>query len=137
MLEKHEFLSWLGIEIESAKDGHVVLTLEHRDEFTNVGSEAIHGGITASLIDNAAGTALRSMLACPEQTPHSTIDLDISFIRPAGGDLRAEANTIRVGETVGVVQVEVTSVAPDGARKIVATGKATMHIGDRPERGSS
>ena len=129
MLESHGFLSWLGIELESAEPGRVVLTLPHREQFTNPGSKAVHGGITASLVDNAAGAAVRTMLAVPEDTPHATTDLDISYVRPATGDLRAEADVLRVGESVGVVRIDVTSVAPDGERKVVVAGQATMHIG--------
>lgn len=110
----------------SERDGRAVLRLPFEEEFTNVPNDSMHGGVTASLLDTASGFALRSTLG-PE-TSLSTTDLNVRYVRPATADLRAEAHVVRAGRSVGVTDCEVTSVAPDGERKVIATGGTTYRL---------
>jgi len=128
--DRHGYLSWLGVTVEAREPGRVVLSLPARTELRNPGG-ALHGGVLATLIDHAGGATLRTELDRPSETPHASTDLNVSYLRPATGDLRAEAHTLRVGSSVAVVAVDVTSVAPDGERKSVAAGRVTLHL-DRP-----
>ncbi|MFB6192109.1 MAG: PaaI family thioesterase [Haloarculaceae archaeon] len=125
--DRHGFLSWLGVTVEEREPGRIVLSLPARGELRNPGG-ALHGGVLATLIDHAGGAALRTELDRPSETPHASTDLNVSYLRPATSDLRAEARTLRVGASVAVVSVEVTSVAPDGERKAVAAGRVTLHL---------
>lgn len=125
--DRHEFLSWLDVTVEKREPGRVVLSLPAREELRNPGG-ALHGGVLATLIDHAGGATLRTELDRPSETPHASTDLNVSYLRPATSDLRAEGETLRVGSSVAVVAVDVTSRAPDGERKAVAAGRVTLHL---------
>lgn len=130
-LDDHGYLSWLGVELESAAPGRAVMTLAYREELTNPGSQdapRTHGGIPATLIDTASGFALRTTFDDPARAALTTTDLDVSYLRPATDDLRVECQVVRAGGTVGVTRASVTSVAPDGDRKEVAIGTATYRL---------
>lgn len=126
-LANHDHLRDLGIELDAQDEGWVRATLAHRDRLTNPGTESIQGGVVATLLDHAAGAALRTTLDEPLSTPHASTDLNVSYLRPADGDLTAEATVLRVGGSMGVVRVEVT--AGEGPEeRAVAEGRVSLHI---------
>jgi uncharacterized protein (TIGR00369 family) len=130
-IDDHGYLSWLGVELESAAPGRAVMTVPYRKELTNPtteGTPRTHGGIPATLIDTASGFALRTTFADPGRATLTTADLDVSYLRPATDDLCVESEVVRAGNTVGVTRASVTSVAPDGKRKEVAIGTATYRL---------
>ena len=131
-VDSHGYLSWLDVEVESLEPGRAVLTIEHDEEFENpVGNEGydpIHGGIVASLIDTASAFALRSTFEDPSEAGLTTTDLNVSYLRPATGDLRAEAEVVRAGNTSGVTQVSVF-----GADGEAAVGRTTYRLFRRDE----
>ncbi|WP_049927858.1 PaaI family thioesterase [Halopiger goleimassiliensis] len=130
-VQRHGYLSWLGVEVDHLEDGRAVLVVERDADFENpVGSDGydpIHGGIVASLVDTASAFALRSTFAQPEAVGLTTTDLNVSYLRPATGDLRAEAEVLRVGGSTGVTDVSV--VGADGE---AAVGRTTYRL-FRPE----
>lgn len=123
---EHGFFGTLGLELESAREGRAVLSVPFEESFTNIPNDSMHGGVTASLVDTASGFALRSTLE--PGTGLTTTDMNVRYVRPATADLRAEARVVRAGRSVGVTECEVTSVAPDGERKTVATGGTTYRL---------
>lgn len=130
-IEEHGYLSWLGVELESASPGRAVMVLPYREELTNPtpgDTPRTHGGIPATLIDTASGFALRTTFDDPARAALTTTDLDVSYLRPATDDLRVECEVARAGGTVGVTRASVTSVPPDGDRKEVAIGTATYRL---------
>lgn len=130
LIAENGFLSWLGITVEEEEEGHVVLSLPHDETFTNPGGVAVHGGVLATLIDNAGGTALRTVLRSPETASYATTDLNISYLRPATGDLRAEATIRRTGASIAVIEIDVDSKTPSDEWKTVAIGRVTYYIID-------
>ena len=126
-LDNHAFLAHLGIAIDHQEEGAVRLTLPHDDSLTNPGSEALQGGVVATLVDHAGGAALRTTLDRPRETPHATTDLTVTYLRPATGNLTAEATVLRAGRSMAVVRVDVTAANPDGDR-LVAVGRASLHL---------
>ncbi|MFW5963425.1 MAG: PaaI family thioesterase [Natronomonas sp.] len=126
-LENHDHLRDLGIEIDDQREGFIRLTLPHEESLTNPGSEAIQGGVVATLIDHAGGAAIRTTLETPMSTPHATTELNVSYVRPAAADLTAEATVVRSGATMGVVEVEVTMPTGEG-EKTVAVGRVSLHL---------
>jgi len=80
-----------------------------------------HGGVTFTLADTVGGAALVSLV----DQPVPTIDMRIDYLEAGTGDLRAEADVVRLGGEVGVVDVAVyaaddTQVAD--ARGVYKTG---------------
>jgi uncharacterized protein (TIGR00369 family) len=81
-----------------------------------------HGGVTFTLADTVGGAALVSLV----DQPVPTIDMRIDYLAAGTGDLRAEADVVRCGDDVGVVDVGVYAVDDDtqvaDARGVYKTG---------------
>jgi len=120
----------VGIEIVEAEPGRTVnrvLLQEHHLNYNDV----VHGGVISSLIDSAAGGAVRSLREAKEiaARPHATSDLHVTYLAPATGtELRAEARVIKAGRTAVFTEVEVT----DDRGRPVARGMVTFVIGSGP-----
>ena len=134
-IDDHGYLSWLGTRVETMDYGTLVMTIPFDEKLTNTrpGDDdstpsRIHGGIAATLIDTTGGIALRPFLDDPMNDTVATINLNVNYLRPAGGDLTATAEVIRAGKSVGVSSVTVESEAPDGEMKPVATGQGAYRL---------
>lgn len=131
VIDNHDFLSWLGVEVTEFEEGRVVLSMAHDEKLTNIveGSRGtIHGGVTASLVDTASGFALRTTFADPTAPALTTTDLDVTYLRPARSDLTVEAEVVRAGESMGFTDVRVYGEAPSGERKAVVKGSASYRL---------
>jgi len=126
-LNEHDFLGDLGITVEDQHEGYVRLSLPHDDALTNPGSDVMQGGVVATLIDHGGGAALRTTLAEPLDTGHASTELNVSFVQPADGDLTAEAEVVRAGGSMAVVEVEVTTGTGDEERT-VAVGRVSLFL---------
>jgi uncharacterized protein (TIGR00369 family) len=124
------FWKLVGIEFDAAAPGHVACTVTLRTEHLNY-NEVVHGGVISSLIDSAAGGAVRTVRTAEEiaSRPHATTDLHVVYIAPATGTrLVATARVVRRGRTAIFTEVDVT----DDAGKLVARGLVTFVIGQGP-----
>lgn len=126
-LSNHDFLQHLGIELVSQREGYVELSLPHDDSLTNPGSETMQGGVISTLVDHSGGAAIRTTLENPREDVHASTELNVSYLRPATGDLIAEATVVRSGRTRGVVEVEVTTTTSDGS-KTAAVGRVSLFL---------
>lgn len=134
-IDDHGYLSWLGTQVEAMEYGRLVMSVPFDEKLTNTrpgddesSPSRIHGGIAATLIDTTGGIALRPHLDDPMNDSVATINLNVNYLRPAGGDLTATAEVIRAGTSVGVSTVTVESEAPDGEMKPVATGQGAYRL---------
>jgi uncharacterized protein (TIGR00369 family) len=113
------FHQWLQPELLEVDEttGKVTITLPVRPEFLrDPDRPEVHGGIVAAFIDIAGHAAVAGKL----RHGMPTIDLRIDYLRMAGGTvLKAEAEPIRIGRTIGVVDVRVT----DDRETLVALGR--------------
>jgi uncharacterized protein (TIGR00369 family) len=133
---QHEFLSWLGIDVEQLGGGTAVMTIPYQTKLTNKppsgaeseGNDPIQGGVASTLVDVAGGIALRPYLDDPLNDGLATINLNVNYLRPATGDLRAEAQVVRAGGSVGVSEVLVTSETPEGAEEGIAYGTGAFRL---------
>jgi uncharacterized protein (TIGR00369 family) len=126
--EEHGYLSWLGTLVETAERGRVTLTVPYDEKLTNP-SDTVHGGVAATLVDTAGGLVQRLDADDPIATQVATVTLHVNYLRQATGDLRATAEIVRSGSTVGVSDVEVTSTSPDGEEEqLVATGQPAYRL---------
>lgn len=115
-----------GFEVIDADVGRVVMAMPKRDWMLNPGGN-VSGGVVASLIDIACAPAILSELG-EFPGPLRTTELNVSYIRPAGEGLQAEAEVIRLGDQQAVIEVEVTGLSPDGDRKVTAKGRVTYQL---------
>ena len=125
-LEAHDHLRNLGIAIEAQSEGFVRLSLPFDDSLANPGTGVMQGGVVATLLDHAAGAALRTTFDVSDGTVpgHASTDLNISYLRPATDDLTATGEVIRAGGSTAVVRVTVERA--NGEQ--VAEGRVTLHI---------
>jgi len=108
---------FLGLKLQRYEDGLVEIVMPFREEFLREdGSDWLHGGIVASLIDIAGDYAVSSRTG--GDVP--TVDLRIDYLRPAKrGSLSATGRIVKVGRRVGVADVEVR----DERGQVVAVGR--------------
>ena len=113
------FVSFLGIELESAEPGSAVMSLAVRNELKR-DNGVVHGGAIATLIDTCTAFAIIPLL---EEGEHSvTVDLTISYLRPlTTGTARASAKILREGRRIIVLSAEVL----DHEGKLAATALST------------
>jgi uncharacterized protein (TIGR00369 family) len=84
------------------------------------GSGMLHGGVTATLIDVVAGTALFRGDDVYERS--STTEMQISFLDAARvGPVRAAAEVLRWGGRTAVVRVEVHDTGAENLHVATAT----------------
>jgi uncharacterized protein (TIGR00369 family) len=114
----------LGMEMAELEEGRVVFRLTTREALGNP-QATLHGGITATMLDSAMGCAVHSAL--PPGVGYTTIDLNVTFLRPVpldGVELRAEGRVVHVGGRVATASGEVV----DGDGRRVATATTTCMV---------
>lgn len=117
------FNMWLGLRVEEAQPGHVVLTMPWRVE---AGQYAgfLHAGIIGGLLDTACGFAAVTMVGTGVLAAH----FSVSCLRPAAGEsFIVRARVIKPGKTTVFTAAELYAVV-DGQEKLVATGDAILNV---------
>ena len=125
--DEHGYLSWLNTSVEVIERGRVALSIPFDDKLTNADGRTIHGGVAATLIDTAGGVVQRTAFEDPLAGGVATVNLNANYLRPATGDLRAEAAIVRAGGSIGVSDVTVTA-ATDGDGSEVVTGQGSFRL---------
>lgn len=134
---QHEFLSWLGLEVESLEYGRAVLRIPYDEKLTNVhptwaqdgdDRRPVNGGVASTLVDVGGGIALRPFLDDPVNDDMATINLNVNYLQQALGDLEATAEVVRAGNTVGVARIDVESTTPGGGVNPVAVGMGAYRL---------
>lgn len=118
------FNDWLGLSLDSYSDGEVRLSVTSEGAKQNTRG-LLHGGVTASLIDVAAGMTVASTFG-DDPPSMVTSGLDVEYLRPITDEAYAIGSIARVGESSAVARVDVESTAPDGERKLAAIGTVTF-----------
>jgi uncharacterized protein (TIGR00369 family) len=86
----------------------------------------VHASFAATLLDSAAGCAVHSTLSTG--VGYTTIDLDISFVRPLdaqSGPVRCEGKVAHRGRRVATAEARLWTERDD---KLIAHAKATCLI---------
>lgn len=119
------FRRLLGVRVADAEPGRAVVEVPVGADLRQAAGN-VHGGVFASLIDSAAADALRGLLRDGQSS--ATIDLNVSFLRPAtDGMLAAEASVLFHGRSIAICTVDVSEVV-NGRRTACAVGRATFKI---------
>ncbi len=125
--EEHGYLSWLNTSVDVVERGRIVLSIPFDDKLTNADGGTIHGGVAATLIDTAGGVAQRTVFENPYAGGVATVNLNANYLRPATGDLRAEAEVVRSGGSIGVSDMRVTS-STNGDTAEVVVGQGSFRL---------
>jgi uncharacterized protein (TIGR00369 family) len=95
-----------GQRLASVGDGEAVFRCSPDDSFFNpIG--LIHGGLLCTLMDSAMGVAVQTKL--PANTGAASIELKVSFLRPApaGRELEARGRVLQVGRRIAFSEAHV------------------------------
>jgi len=99
------FAARLGAQVEAADDGSARIAFEVTDEHLNPAG-TLHGGVLATLVDTAMGTAVRSVTG-DDDVP-ATSQLTVTYLRPGRpGPLEVTARVRTKGEHLTVCEAEV------------------------------
>jgi uncharacterized protein (TIGR00369 family) len=115
------FHQWLLPELVEVDEqaSSVTIRLPIRPEFGRLpGRPELHGAVVAAMVDITGHAAIAARLL------HSvaTVDMRVDYLRLAGGsELVAVATVIKLGRTIGVVDVRIN----DDQKRLVAVGRAT------------
>ena len=116
------FIAWTGMQVADADPEHetLVVTMAFQPGFErSAGTNQVHGGPIAALIDTAGCYAIVMMV----EKAVPTINFRTDYLRPAiDTSLRAVAKVRRAGRTVGVVDVDVF----DDADRLIAVGRGAF-----------
>jgi uncharacterized protein (TIGR00369 family) len=96
----------VGFDVVELEPGHAVIELEAGPRHANP-MGTVHGGIYCDLGDAAMGYAF-SMTLDPDES-FTTLELDVKYLKPVWeGTLTAEAEVVKEGSTVSLVECDVT-----------------------------
>ena len=99
------FAGRLGAVVTDAEEGTARLEFEATDEHLNQAG-TVHGGVLATLVDTAMGTAVRS--ATDDGDVPATSQLTVTYLRPGKpGRLTITARVRTRGEHLTVCEAEV------------------------------
>lgn len=99
------FASVLGVRGQHAQDGRSRLELDATEQHLNPAG-TVHGGVLATLVDTAMGSAVRSCSG-DDDVP-ATSQLTVTFLRPGKpGTLTVTAEVRKRGEHLTVCEAEV------------------------------
>ncbi|MEZ4607914.1 MAG: PaaI family thioesterase [Deinococcales bacterium] len=124
-VETGAFWQLLGIYVRFAEGGKAQVEMPIETKHLQIYGK-VHGGVLATLIDNAIGAAVHSLLSEFEAT--ATVDLAIKYAKAvAEGRLRAEAEILKRGKSNIFGQCSVYNEADE----LIAWGNATFAVLDR------
>ncbi|GAA5069250.1 uncharacterized protein (TIGR00369 family) [Thermocatellispora tengchongensis] len=114
----------LGITVEALEKGRAVYVLDPNPATINA-MFTVHGGVLATLMDTAMGSAVFTELG--DGVAYTTLELKVNFIRSVGMDhsrLTCRANTVHVGRRTATAEARIT----DAAGKLIAHGSCTCMV---------
>ena len=132
-LEKQEFMKAIGASLTSIELGKVIaeipLQLMHQQQIG-----LVHGGVTATIADIAAGFAGFTLVGPDEHTV--TAEIKVSYLRPAKGILlRAVGSVMKQGRTMHFCEAHVHCINEHGDEELIAHATTTMAIIKPKHRG--
>jgi uncharacterized protein (TIGR00369 family) len=120
------FNAFLGLKIVELERGTIVAELPFRADF--IGDpvrQAMHGGVISMVADTVGGGAIFTHTDPGDRV--ATIDLRVDYLRPGRNEtLRGRAKVVRIGNRVGVSQIEVYHPGSEDEPVAVAMGVYTI-----------
>jgi len=114
----------IGAELGRVEPGFIEIKLPYRSDLTQQHGY-LHAGIVTTIADSACGYAAFTLM--PPKSEVLSVEFKVNLLRPAKGHLfLAQANVIKSGKTLTVVQADVFSVAEDDKKQLIATMTGTM-----------
>src|ERR1700723_2572713 len=122
-LRENQTTKHFGFGLVAAERGKVVLRMRVGKKHLQVHG-VVHGGILAALADTAGGLA--TYMACPRGTRVATIEMKINYLEAVeGGTVTAEAEVVRLGRHISVVDCDIR----DENGRLVGKALMTFFVG--------
>ena len=122
------FNTHIGIHVERVHKDGLTISLPLREEFRNA-AHVLHGGLTATLADAAAGLSLVREFG--GKMVLTTIEMKINYFRPIWGKKAfARCKLIRVGKQICVGSIDIYD---DKGKRAGAALVTYMVVGPREE----
>lgn len=117
------YFVFMGIRLTQAGEGRARCELRVEDRHRGGGgSSSVNGGVMAYVFDGVLGTAVATY---HRPAPHSTLQLDVSYLRPLEGDLLvAEAWVVRGGSRIVFANAEIR----DAAGELCASARSIFRV---------
>ena len=116
-------MRWLGAKLTDLKPGYAEVTLPWREEFTQQ-SNSVHGGLLATIADNAGGYAAWTLE--PNDSNMLAVEFKINLLAEAKGDpIIARGHVVKHGKTLSVSRIDIFSVE-DGKEILCAIMQQTL-----------
>jgi len=132
-LQRQEFMKLCRCVLTTIEPGFVIAEIE-LDTIHQQQIGLVHGGVTATIADVAAGFAGFTLVGADEHTV--TAEIKVSYFAPGlGKTLRAIGKVIKPGRTMHFCEAEVYVITSDGTEKLIAKATTTMAIIKPKERG--
>ena len=96
---------WLNGKLIAVEEGSLTVEFVVREEMANPG-RILHGGVTASMLDDVMGMTVFSL---GRESFYTTINLSVDYLLPAkiGDSIYVKSKVIRAGKTVINMECEV------------------------------
>jgi len=131
-LRNNPFQHFVGIEVIQLGDGKSVLQLELKDYHFNLYGIP-HGGVHATLLDIAMGTAASFPDNSGKEVDSVTLNLSVDYIAPpASKILIAKGKVTKKGKSIAYCTAEIF----DEDQSLIASGRSIFKLYDR-ERNKS
>ncbi|MET0900248.1 MAG: PaaI family thioesterase [Mycobacterium sp.] len=119
-------LDQMGFRDVEVSADRLVLEVDNRPDLAN-SRGALQGGLTATLIDIAAGRLAGGLVG--EDRDVTTADMTVHFLAPiVEGPARAVATVVRAGKRIIVTSVDVTDT---GRKRLAARATVSFAVLDR------
>lgn len=125
----------LDFRLIEVGEGRAVFSVRPDERHYN-GLGIAHGGLAATLLDSALGSAINTLM--PAGRVFTTLEMKVNYVRPltaAAGEVRCEARVVHAGRTVATAEGRLT----DSAGRLYAHGTATCMLfrgrGPEAEKG--
>ena len=122
-----DYQKWHNIKMTDPEDGIVHATIPFDDKLTNPFG-VINGSVIATLIDIGSGRALRDTFDEPDKGMLATIDLNVTYLDAATGDLHGDIEVVYAGGSIGVTRADVWCVTEEGQHNSVAVGQTIYRL---------
>jgi len=125
-LEHQEFMKHIECRLTIIEPGHVEAVIDlSKIHHQQLG--LVHGGVTATIADVAAGFAGFTLVGEDEHTV--TAEIKVSYLRKARGvKLRAVGRVVKAGNSFHFCEADVFCQEPDGKETLIAKATTTMAI---------
>lgn len=125
-LKRQEFMKHIHCTLTTIEIGYVVAEIE-LDTIHQQQIGLVHGGVTATIADVAAGFAGFTLVGPEEHTVTAEIKISY-FAKGLGKKLKAIGRVVKPGNNLHFCEAEVFTIDENGKEKLIAKATTTMAV---------